>query len=289
MNGIIDLYAIVGKSNEQDAMIEHTEKFGKSTLNLNVSYANNDYLQSPGTQLETLQAQFTSPQTNGSYDSAAFNLNHNSGLGETSSQGNGHVDGFEKSGTPGLKQPHARLFGRNSSVGGFDNSSYDSQLFNIQFEADQDLKRATAELQYLDNIPIGSGASTIYGILEDEAPVITVRSDSYKLLGQNLGNKYQFQTDFSAGTTARRPCLGRVWMDFWRTAFDFTYTKPDDAEKKFDYSGDRIFQRPRIATTPLNMYKALILTPDTIWVSIPPLISTTATWNSTASRRYPRM
>jgi len=242
VNGILDAFAITGKSNEQDAMIQHTERFGKAVLNLNANYANNDYLQSPGTRLLNLQTQFTLPQANGSYDQVGFGESTNSGGGFNSSQESATLID-NRIWNPTLRTNLNLAYSENnSSTGGLDNASYDSKLMDVQFEADQDLKRATAEFQYMRNIPIGSGASTLFG-LQDEAPVVTLKSDSNRLLGQKLGTEYPFQTDLSFGNFGAPSLLGTGANDFWRANYDFSYTKPDNPERRFDWSGDMRFQQ----------------------------------------------
>jgi LPS-assembly protein len=242
VNGILSVFGIVGRSNEQDAMIQHQETIGRSQFLLNANYANNDYLQSPGTRLLNLQTQLSIPQRNGTVDQFSFGTSNNSGSGISSTQESATVSDSRVWSTALRTNLSLSYSENNSSLGGLNNSSFDSRLLDVQFEADEDLKRATAEFQYMRNIPIGSGAGTLFG-LQDEAPVLTVKSDSFRLLGQKLGAEYPFQTDFGVGNYGAPSLLGMGENDFWRSVFDFAYTKPDHPDRRFDWTGDMRFQQ----------------------------------------------
>jgi LPS-assembly protein len=240
VNGILAIYGIFGQSNEQDLNIQHQEHFGKATLNIGAQYANNDYLQSPGTQLLNLNTQLTIPQGTRAVDQISYSQSTNNGFGANSNQETATLNDT-RTWNPRLRTNLTLGYtASSSSFGGYSDSSYNSSMMDVNFEADQDLKRATAELQYMRNIPIGSSQSSFFG-LEDEAPVITLRSDSPRLLGQKLGSEYPFTTDLSFGNFGVPSFFGSSLPSIWRTNFDFNYTKPDDPNKRFDWSGDARF------------------------------------------------
>lgn len=239
VNGLAQLYAIP-KPGELDLNLHHDEKFGPDDLSVDGSYQKNDYLVSPGSTLYNVRAQLTLPQGLGNFDQLGFSDSHNSSLGFESLQ---ELASFTDSRSFG-KATHTNLslaYSDNDSNAGAGQSVV-SKALDVQFDGTTDLNRATAELQYIRNAPIGQNNNAFFGIA-DETPLLTVRTDSSRLLSQKASLAFPFQMDYSLGQFGTPSLLGIGASHVSRSNLDFTFARPDHANKRFDVSFDGRFQQ----------------------------------------------
>ncbi|HEY3779454.1 MAG TPA: hypothetical protein VGL56_00115 [Fimbriimonadaceae bacterium] len=268
MQGSGEVYTIVGRSNEQDLTINHDEHFGKTDLALNAQYSNNDYLQSPGSTLLNFRGQLTVPQKNGSFDQLALSQNSSLYSGFNSLQESATFTDSRVWNTLLRSNLSVAYTDSSTSGGGYDTTNYDSQSLAVNFDANDDLKKATAELQYVRSVPIGANGMQLFG-LENLTPQITFKSDSTKLLSTKLAQEFPFTTDLALSQLAAPTFDGTSISNIYRSVFDFDYTKPDHPDQKFDYTVNTIFQQGLYSdstaeyTTGLNTGTRYTLGPDT--------------------------
>jgi len=243
MSGTASVYGIVGHWSEQDLTIHHDEHFGKSDLTIDAQYANNDWQSSPGSRLLNLRSQFTLPQANGSFDQVSYSQSTNNGLGFSSLQDSLTFNDSRVWNQWTRSTLSLAYTSSSSSSGGFNGANgYDSKMLDVQFDATSDLKKATAEFQYMRNIPVGSSAAGFFGT-ENQTPVFTLKTDSTKILSSKLAAELPFQTDFSFGQFGAPAFIGQGINEVWRTNFDFSFSRPDHPDRRFDYTIDTRFQQ----------------------------------------------
>jgi LPS-assembly protein len=268
MQGTGEVYTIFGKSSEQDLTLTHDEHFGKTDLNLNIGYSKNDYLQSPGSTLLNFRGQLTVPQKNGSFDQLAFSQSSNLYSGFHSLQESATLTDSRIWNTL-LRSNLSIAYSKSSTSGGsYDSTSYSTQTLDVNADVNDDLKKATAELQYVRNVPIGANGMQLFG-LQNLTPQITLRSDSTKLLGSKLAQEFPFTTDLALSQLAAPSFDGTSVSNLYRSVFDFNYTKPDHPDRKFDYTVNTQFQQGIYSdstaqyVTGLNTGTRYTLGPDT--------------------------
>lgn len=242
-NGLDQVYAIEGHANEQDLNLHNDFRFGRSDLTIDSSFQNNNHLSAPDSKLLNLRAQLGIPQANGSFDSFAYSDSSNVSPGFNSTQRSFTVTDNRIFSPTTHSSLNLGYTDNSSSFGGGEiGSSYESRMLDVQLDAQSDLKKALAEFQYQRNIPIGSNNTQFFG-LEDQTPVVTLRSDSNRLLSSKWAQQFPFQTDLSVGQYGTESFIGQGIQHIWRSNFDFNYTKPDHPNRKFDYTANLRFQQ----------------------------------------------
>jgi LPS-assembly protein len=240
MKGMASVYHIFGGANDTEISVDHDEHFGRSELTFNTTYQKNNYLVANNSTLINTRAQFTIPQSNGSFDQISFSRNSNDSLGFTSIQ---QLYGFADTRvfSPALRSTLNLAYSDNfsSSVG---STNIDSKEVDVRFDATDDLKKAQAELQYMRNIPVGANNNTFFGVA-DQTPVVTLRTDSTRLMTPKLAAELPFQTDLSFGQYGTPSFSGLGAQHVTRANFDFDFTRPDHPDRRFDYTLNTRFQQ----------------------------------------------
>lgn len=220
MNGRLDVYTITGPGSMVKIADEHDEKFKWGTLSLTTDYENNNYLVDPGSVEQSEKALLTFPQHGGAVTRVQLNES-GSATGPTSTE----TEDFGISDT--------RKFGNVSTMLDVDyqksTTSYQGEAgaisqsqenVNVKLDAQDDLTKATAELEYQRQIPIGS-TQALYGT-NDETPELSLESDSRRLLGSKASPDWPFKTSLSIGEFSDETGDGQIARD----SFDFKFEHP---------------------------------------------------------------
>jgi hypothetical protein len=240
LNGLVNLYTFLQGSRQLSLNLRHDQHIGRSDFTLDSSYQKGNYLISSDSTLLNTRAQLTIPSSNGTFDQLMFTRNTNSSQGFNSSQ---QIIGLNDS---RVFSPRTRstlnlsLSDNSSSFAG--GESIVSKELDVQFDANSDLKKATAELQYLRNIPIGQNNNSFFGV-SDQTPVFTLKSDATRLLSRKLAPEFPFQVDLSTGNFGTPGFLGGEAQHINRTNFDFAFTRPDHPQRRFDVQLNGRFQQ----------------------------------------------
>lgn len=190
-------------------------KFGK--FQFNGTYQNDDYLVAPQSKILNTRALLSVPDRYG-LSSFGWNLSENTAQGFQSTQ---------QSFTISESQNYGFKYGLNSNITYNDsssnytnsqgNNSVDNRSINVGFSATDDLKEATATLNYQKTIPIGTIQNFFTGT--QAAPELSLSSTSTKLFGREFGTNYPFQLQASIGEYGDPNSGGEITRDYF--AFNF--------------------------------------------------------------------
>lgn len=236
LNGRLEVYTITGPGQMVKINDEHQQKFKWGTLVVDSDYENNNYLTQPGAVLQSERALLTFPQHNGAVTKLSINESTNSSNGTSSS-------------SEDIGVSDARKFGQNIATTvdiDYQTSGTTYQQFggpsvtttqenlNVKGDVQDDLTKATAELLYQRQIPIGS-TMAVFGS-NDQTPVLSLSSDAKRLMGNTFASNWPFKTSVSIGEFSDQFGTGQITRD----AFDLAFQHPDRSQGPLhsDISGE---------------------------------------------------
>ena len=229
MNGVARAYTILGTQTTSTLNLQHEQRFGIGTLTLDQDLQQNNYLTAPGSTLVNTRAQFMfkAPQTN----RTTLGLVNQSSTTDAFSSENRSIT-LTNSRTAGKLTTNLDLaYAKASNPYGTTQSG--RETLDVRFRGNQDLKKATATLEYQRTIPIGEIQNFFSG--SDRTPVISLASDSERLLGERAKSFLPFRTEISLGEYLDPVQQGRIS----RGTFDFNFNRRanDKGNWRFDFDG----------------------------------------------------
>lgn len=221
-----------------DVTETHNETFKWGKFNMQNQFTGNDYLSAPGNKILNSQFGLTLNQR---YGTTGFNYTRDSNTGSGFDSLN-QTFGFTNSeslGTAFRESSQVTYTDSSSSyASGTSNSTIERKEIDVNFEADDDFRKAQAQLQYQREIPVGQSAQNFVGGT-DRTPVITLATDSSKLFGQDFGQALPVKTDASIGQFGD-PQSG---ADITRDRFDMSFDKATDPKKRLTFEADGQFSQ----------------------------------------------
>lgn len=235
MNGTLEVYTIEGPGDMLKISDQHNQKVSWGTLNLATDYENNNYLVNPGSTIQSEKATLTIPQGNGAVTRITLGENGSSQGTLSSLNENVNVNDTRKFGqnvTTLLDVNYQNSTTSYQGEAGTVNSSQEN--LNVKADITDDLTRATAELEYQRQIPIGS-TQALYGT-SDETPEMELKSDSKRLLGSKAPPQWPFKLSLSIGEFSDETGNGQIARD----SLDMKFEHKDISKKPFhsDVSGE---------------------------------------------------
>ena len=226
LNGKLQVYTILGPGEMVKITNEHQQKFAWGTLVVDSDYENNNYLVQPGAVIQSEKALLTFPQHNGAITrltlsesgTASGNLSNSTntvGVSDTRQYGKDIKTTVDVNYQSNSTTYQELVSGKTSDV------TTTSSNLNVRFDGQDDLGKATAELQYQRQIPIGS-TQALYGS-NDETPEVSLSSDSKRLFGNTFAQNWPFKTSLSIGEFSDETGNGQITRD----SFDLKFQKPD--------------------------------------------------------------
>lgn len=211
-----------------DVTQSHDQSFKWGKVSVQNQYTGNDYLSAPGSQI--LNSRF-SVILNQRYGSTGFNYNRSSNSG-TGFNSLNQTFGFTNNESIGSSFHENTQITYTDSASSYTNgstsSSVDRKSIDVNFDAQEDLHKAQAELQYQRSIPVGQTSQTFVGGT-DRTPVISLATDSARMFGQGFGQLFPIKTSASIGQFGD-PQSG---ADITRDRFDVSFDKQTDVKKRF--------------------------------------------------------
>jgi len=240
LNGLLKLDTIFGQTNQVTFTGHHDQRFGPNELTFDGNFQRGNYLTAPDSTLLDTRATFNMPQRNGSDTRINLTQTSNSSPGFSSLQQVAGLNDTRNFGPLTHTSLDLTLTNNTSSFNGT-TQSQDKEL-DVHFDGTSDLKKAVAELEYLKNIPIGSGNTGFFSSA-DKTPVFTLRSDASRLLSKRLAPELPFQLELSTGEFSAPSFFDSSIQHIERTELGFNFQKPDHPEKRFDVSVGGRFQQ----------------------------------------------
>ncbi len=230
-SGVARFYKVSGTANTLTMSNQHRQEFGWGSFSLDNDYQKNNYLTAPGSTVLTSRGQLVFPQNRGT--STRLSLNR------TSTDTSGYKNenrvitlGDDRTWNSQTRTSLNLDYSTTSSTSG--STSTDQKQMNLRFSGDEDLKAATAKLEYQRTIPIGDSPRFSGG--SDQTPVLTLSSDANRLSGKGVAQNWPYRTYLSLGEFQDPTRNGRLT----RTAFDFAFQRPDRSQNRFtsQFNGD---------------------------------------------------
>ncbi|MFM9874374.1 MAG: hypothetical protein ACKVQS_13025 [Fimbriimonadaceae bacterium] len=227
--GSVGAYSLTGRSDTVVANLRHQQRFGASRLDVDTRWQRNNYLTAPASSILNGRAQFTLPSARGT---SVFGYSRNSS--DTGAFG---------SVSQSYSLSDTRNFGVNTrtnfSATYSDSSSANlgtvlsqSKRLDLRFFGQQELRSLSADLLYQRSVPVGDAQS--FSGSSDRTPLLTLRSDTGRLFGSELGKAWPFRFEGSIGEL-RDPGGGPIT----RMTFDSNLNKTEVLGRGFslDYNG----------------------------------------------------
>ena len=228
VNGVLNVYTIIGPGEMLKITDQHQQKFKWGTLTLNTDHENNNYLVQPGSVLENEKALLTFPQGNNATTRLTANYTGSSTSGlSTTSEALG-VSDSRKFGSKTTTTIDVNYQNSQSTfLGSTGSVSNTQETMNVRFDGQQELDKATAELQYQRQIPVGS-TMAVFGS-SDITPELSLTSDAKRLVGEPFASALPFKTSVSIGQFSDEFGGSAVTRD----SFDLRFQKPDRSTGAF--------------------------------------------------------
>lgn len=193
MAGIARAYSLPGRTRTALLGLDHRMRVGNVGVRIDGNFIRNNYLAAPNNRTYSLRSAISVPTAVGALNlSVNRNGNRTSGFSSLN-----QVFGLQHSGSwnRGLTTSLQTDLTENKSGSGGNVSS--RRVANVNFRGNQDLSFAQAQLEYQRLIPVGRQVGFFSG--SDRTPMVTLSSDSSKLLGEKAGRSVPFRTALSVG------------------------------------------------------------------------------------------
>lgn len=230
MNGVLRGYTIMGNQTTSTYNLQHEQRFGLGTLTLDQDYQQNNYLTAPGSTIVNTRAQFMfKPKKN---DRTTLGFVNQSSTTDAFQSENRSITLTDFRSLGNFQTNLDLAYAKASNSYGTTQSG--RETVDVRFRGNQDLKKATATLEYQRTIPIGDIQNFFAG--SDRTPVVTLASDSGRLLGsQDKSFPLPFRTEVSIGEYLDPVQKSRITRD----SFDLNFNRrtQDKGNWKFDFNG----------------------------------------------------
>ena len=228
VDGTLQVYTIAGAGQMLKITDDHNQKFKWGTLSFRTDYEKNNYLVAPDTTTESTQALLTFPQRGNGMTRLTVNQSGSNSNGFSSSNESFAIADTRHIGDKIITN-FALDYQQNGttyqSLGG--PSSQTTQNMNLKANVTDDLGKATADLTYQRNIPIGTTQATFGG--NNQTPVVTLATDARRLVGGEAAQNWPFHTSLSIGEFSDQLKGSQITRDY----FDFGFNKSDRSTGPF--------------------------------------------------------
>lgn len=229
-NGDFKVYKITGKADTLNYGNRHQQNFRWGQFSIENDFQKNNYLSAPGTSILQSRANLNVPWGGGATRLGLNRTNNESNSFNSTNQtiSLGDTRRWNKMFNTRLDLNHV-----SSKQGVTGGAGTEREQIDLLLRAEQDLRRATASLDYQRSIPIGDTTNFFSG--SDRTPVVTLASDARRLFGDKAEKRLPFRTELSMGEFQAQTGDGRIT----RSVFDFNFQKYDRSTHRFkaDFTG----------------------------------------------------
>lgn len=190
--GKIQLYGVLGNKTFYEYTINHNQLFGKNTFQFDSSLQNHHYLNAPDSTMLSIRTYYRIMQDK---NSTQFNLYQTSNEMQKSKSTSFTFGVTDSRNIPSLFRSVLNLDWVTSENQYGTAAATKREQINVKLNAQRDLKRANAILEYQRSIPVGETMNFMSSA--DKTPVLTLQSTDTKLFGKK--SLFPFQTELSAG------------------------------------------------------------------------------------------
>lgn len=229
ITGLLSVYALMGATKTFDLTSQHQQQFKWGSLNLNTNYQQNNFFSSPGTTLLNTRLQLMFPQGRSSSQLAVYQNDSKSAGFESTQRTISLLD--NRVFNPRLRSNLDLAWVTN------DSGSVKQEQVDVHLTGDQDLKKATARFEYQRSIPVGQVEN--FFSASDRTPLLSLESDSRRLLGKSAPANMPFTTGLSFGEfvdASSRDHIGRQ-------AFSLDFQRLDNTQKRASFTANGRFRQ----------------------------------------------
>lgn len=195
LSGSLQAYSLVARDS-LNIISQHSQEVFGGNLYVDAQYQRNNVFTAPNSTTFNTRAQYVR-QDAASQSRVSFYRSSSSSFGfDSTTQGLNFNDDRRWSGT--FRTRFDTNY--NESVSGGIGQSVSRRAIDVDFSGTQEMRTMTAELQYRRTIPVGESEG-FFGAA-DVTPMLTLRSDARRLLGQQFGSSYPFRFEASVGQLA---------------------------------------------------------------------------------------
>ncbi|MCB8933146.1 MAG: hypothetical protein H6534_06860 [Chthonomonadaceae bacterium] len=234
-SGQIQVFGLTGGPGSLQASNRHSQTFGAFTIDVSNEYQRNNYLTAPQSTLLSTRGNLMYRQ-GASNTRLSFMRTGNNSPGFSFEQQTTTLSD-QRTWSKALRTTlDLNLVANKSEFSS--GTPIERQQLDVRFRGQQDLQRATAELEYIRSIPVGE--TTNFFSASDRTPVFTLRSSSQQMFGsERAGLGMPFQTQLSLGEFVDSRSRSRISRGY----FDFAFQRPDTSGKKFTFNWDGKFRQ----------------------------------------------
>ncbi len=195
--GIVRGYGIAGAAGTLNLQNEHRQIFSFGRVSIQNDFQRSNYLTAPGATLLNSRIEFDLTQRPGATTTLGFVRNSNASSGFSTENGTLSLADARSYGPrtrTDVKLDYSSASSRTTAV---ENGDSRRQTVDVRLRGSQDLKKATATLDYQRTVPIGAIENFFGG--SDRTPVLTLGSDARRLVGERFDRVLPFTTELSLG------------------------------------------------------------------------------------------
>lgn len=205
------LYGITRGPRSVQGSLSHQQRLGLGTLALDGSYQRNNYLTAPSTTALSFRSQLQVPQRSGSTRLSFYRATNDTGTFSSRNQNFGLTD--ERRFGSRFNTSLAINYAESGSTGS--SSEISRKQVDVNFRAQHRLSFADAGLEYRRSIPVGEVLNFLSS--SDLTPMLSLRTDARRLMGERLGNRFPFDAELTLGElfdAGGKDYVGRGTFDF---------------------------------------------------------------------------
>ncbi|MBX3120118.1 MAG: LPS-assembly protein LptD [Fimbriimonadaceae bacterium] len=231
--GFVRAYNIAGDTQSLEVVSSHIQRFGSSIFSLDNNFQKRNFFNSPQNTSMQTRASLLFPQR-GATTRLSFIRSANE---STNFESVTQAFAISDQRTYGLNTRTLLdlSWNRYNSQSG-SNTNQREQL-DVRFNGRYDLSQALAELDYQRSIPIGENKN-FFGAIE-RTPVLTLSTDSRRLLGRGTKTDWPFSSLLSVGQFTDQ----RIGDTITRYFFEFNLNRPDNGRSRFGMQTNARFQQ----------------------------------------------
>lgn len=229
--GYLKAYGLIGQSRTLSIDQSHSAQLGPLNLNVTNNYQRQNYLFAPESTLLNTRVQMSLMQARGTTSGLSFYRSSNESASFKSLFQTMTLTDYRNFG------PRTRTsldLTWNSSETQFSSGSSERAQLDVRFRGSHEFSKAQAELEYQRSIPIGD-TTNFFGS-QDRTPVLTLRSDSGRLLGNRWRDALPTNVELSVGEYSTGQNTGPSRIS--RGNLDVSVSRPDRNRGRWGMGGD---------------------------------------------------
>jgi LPS-assembly protein len=217
----VSIYGVTG-SQTIDINQAFDQTYGWGRFQMQNSYQGHDYQTAPQNDILNSRESLSFKERGG-VTSLSYTTNSNTGPGFDSKQDSFTVAQAYQRGPLKVSSNATYTDSASTYSTGASTQSVDRKEIDVDIKADEELRKATATLDYVRTIPIGQNTN-FFGAT-DQTPNLVLTTDGQRLFGNKVGLQLPFKTDLAFGQFADPQTQGEVTRDRFDVAFDKNFTQ----------------------------------------------------------------